>query len=427
MPTDLNRRQFLDLALVGASGLAVSLSARAQDVPPPSERVVVGVMGLSRGAAVATTFANQPGVEIRYLCDVDSDRAANCAKSISAIGEQRPTLTVDFRTILDDPEVDVLVCAAPNHWHAPATILACSAGKHVYVEKPCCHNPREGELMVEAAKKHNRAVQVGTQRRSSTNIRAAIELLKGGAIGRVYSSRATFASKRPSIGHGKPADVPAVLNYDLWQGPAPRMPYIDNRIHYNWHWFWHWGNGELGNNGVHLVDLCRWGLGVDYPIHVTSCGGRYAFDDDQETPDTHNVAYEFADEKMITWQSHSCNFYGQDFVNFYGETGTLTLTDGGNFTQYDGDSKVVRSEEGTLGESEHVVDFLAAIRNDTPTVLNCGVEDAYKSTLLCHLGNIAHRTRRALRCDPGNGHILDDAEAMALWSRAYEPGWEPQV
>ena len=426
MATPMNRRQFLDLAAVGAAGAALSLSARAQDVPP-SERIVVGVMGLSRGRAVATTFANQPGVEIRYACDVDSERAATGAAAIAAIDGQQPKSVGDFRRILDDPEVDILICAAPNHWHAPATILACAAGKHVYVEKPCSHNPREAELMAEAARKHNRVVQVGTQRRSSTNLRAAIDLLRDGAVGRVISSRATYASKRGSIGNGKPADVPATLDYDLWQGPAPRTAYLDNRIPYNWHWFWHWGNGELGNNGVHTLDLCRWGLGVDFPTHATSSGGRYFFNDDQETPDTHTVAFTFADGKMISWQGHSCNKYGEDFVNFYGDNGTLTLTDNGNYTLYDGDNKVVRTETGTLGDPEHAANFLAAIRTNAPASLNCGIEDAYKSTILCHLGNIAHRTGRALRCDGSNGHILDDADAMNLWARTYEPGWEPQL
>ena len=427
MPTEMNRRQFLDLAAASAAGIALTQPASAQESKSPSEKVIVGVMGLSRGRSVAATFANQPNVEVRYVCDVDSTRATACAEEIGKISGTPPKAIGDFRNILDDPEVTALVCAAPNHWHAPATILGCSAGKHVYCEKPCSHNPREAELMVEASHKYNRAVQIGTQRRSSVNIRAAMDLLHSGAIGRVYSSRATYAGLRKSIGRGKPADVPTTLNYDLWQGPAPRVPYVDNRIPYNWHWFWHWGNGELGNNGVHTLDLCRWGLGVDFPIYVTSAGGRYAFEDDQETADTHTVAFEFADRKMITWQDHSCNEFGQDFVNFYGETGTLTLTGNGDYSVYDANNTLVSSSNGELGEAEHVIDFLNAIRNDTPTKLNCGIDQAYQSTILCHLGNIAQRTHRALHCDPNNGHILNDPEAMALWERAYEPGWEPKV
>lgn len=426
MQESINRRQFLDRSAIGAVAIAASVTARAQE-RPPSEQIVVGIMGMSRGLALATQFAAQPGVTVRYTCDVDTQRAEKGAEEVEKIGAERPKAIGDFRRILDDPEVDALVCAAPNHWHAPATILACAAGKHVYVEKPCSHNPREAELMAEAARKHNRAVQVGTQRRSSESIRAAMELLHNGELGHVYSTRATYASLRGSIGTGQPAEAPPHLNYDLWQGPAPRRPYLDNRVHYNWHWFWHWGNGELGNNGVHTLDLCRWGLEVDHPVRVTSSGGRYCFEDDQETPDTHTVAFEFEGGKMITWQGHSCNQYGSDFVNFYGDKGTLTLGDGGAFTLYDAGNKVLRTETGNRGDNEHIVDFLAAIRSGETTRLHSGIEDAWKSTLLCHLGNIAQRTGRALHCDAASGHILDDAEAMQQWSREYEPGWEPQV
>src|SRR5690606_6819673 len=184
-----------------------------------------------------------------------------------------------FRRILDDKHVDALIIAAPDHWHAPATIMACNAGKHVYVEKPACHNPYEGELMIEAARKHKRVVQVGTQRRSSPTFLQAIERVHRGDLGKVYMARGWINSTRPNIGYGKPADVPENLNYELWQGPAPDRPYQDNLIHYNWHWFWHWGTGELGNNGIHALDVCRWGLRVDCPIQVTCGGGKFHFKD----------------------------------------------------------------------------------------------------------------------------------------------------
>jgi predicted dehydrogenase len=426
MHSTINRRQFLDITAAGAAGIALSLTARAAENATP-ERVVVGVMGLSRGRALALQFAQQPGVEVRYVCDVDATRAEKGAAEVGQAGTVTPKPIRDFREILDDKEVHALICATPNHWHAPATILACAAGKHVYVEKPCSHNPREGELMIDAARKYGRVVQVGTQRRSSETTREAIEMLQAGEIGRVYSSRAEFASLRGSIGSGKPADVPEFLDYDLWQGPAPRKPYIDNRIPYNWHWFWHWGNGELGNNGVHFLDICRWGLAVDYPIRVTSCGGRYCFDDDQETPDTHTVCFEFEGEKMISWQGHSCNSFGRDFVNFYGENGTLLLGGDGEYTFLDRDNKEIRSNKGSRGDAEHIANFLTAVRADDPTVLHAEIGDHNPGTLLCHLGNIAQRTGRTLHCDPSNGHIIDDADAMAYWAREYEPGWEPIV
>ncbi len=427
MPNEIKRRQFLGQTVLGAAGLA-STAAVGVANGKPSDRIVIGVMGLSRGRRLAIQFASQAGVEIRYVCDVDTERTAAGAEAVEKTGAPRPKEIGDFRRILDDPEVDALVCAAPNHWHAPATILACSAGKHVYVEKPCSHNPREGELMIEAARKYSRAVQMGSQRRSSPSIITAIGMLREGKIGRAYSARAYYASARGSIGVGKKVDVPKRLDYELWQGPAPRKPYLDNRVHYNWHWLWHWGNGELGNNGVHTLDVCRWGLGVDYPIRVTSNGGRYLFDDDQQTPDTQSVGLEFNDKKLITWQGLSCNRQREGkFVVFYGEKGSLEIGSDGKCTFYDRKNKVISSEGSSRGDNEHIADFLAAIRDGQPLRLNAEIEKGHKSTLLCHLGNIANRTGRTLNCDASNGHILNDEKSMALWQREYEPGWEPVV
>ncbi len=429
MAETVNRREFLNRTATGGAAVALTVSrGSATAAESPSRRVVVGVMGLSRGRTLAVGFAQQSGVEVRYVCDVDSKRAGIAADAVRKAGGKSVQPIGDFRRILEDDSVDALVCAAPNHWHAPATILACTAGKHVYVEKPCCHNPREGELMVEAARKGKRAVQMGSQRRSSSGAIEAVKQLREGVIGRVYQVRSWYQNARGSIGRGKPASVPANLDYELWQGPAPRVPYLDNRVPYNWHWFWHWGNGEVGNNGVHTLDLCRWGLGVDYPIRVTSSGGRYRFEDDQETPDTHTVCFEFEGRRSISWQGLSCNRHRGGFVTFYGEDGALDLQGNGSFTIYDSRDKEVKKHKGlTRGDSEHLANFLAAIRNDEPLSLNAEIEKGAKSTLLCHLGNIAHRTGHTLNCDPQNGHIIGDDKAMALWTREYEPGWEPNV
>lgn len=428
MAGKIDRRQFLGQTATAGAAVALGVAGGAAAEKSASETVVVGVMGLSRGRSLARTFAKQEGVEVKYCCDVDSGRAARGAEGVETIRGKRPQAITDFRRILDDPDVDALVCAAPNHWHAPAAILGCTAGKHVYVEKPCCHNPREGELMVEAARKHNRAVQMGSQRRSAPGTIEAIGRLREGAIGRLYRAQCWYRNIRGPIGTGKPAAVPDYLDYELWQGPAPRRPYLDNRVHYNWHWLWHWGNGELGNNGVHTLDLCRWGMQVDYPVRVTSSGGRYRFDDDQQTPDTHTVCYEFQGDKQITWDGLSCNRHGGGFVTFFGEAGALDLESNGTYRIYDDRDKLVTEEKGgTVGDNEHIANFVAAIRNDKPLSLNAEIEKGYKSTLLCHLGNIAHRTGRALNCDPKNGHIAGDEEAMQLWSREYEPGWEPRV
>ena len=425
MSSTTSRRRFLGTtAAISPAALVATASAQSQAA---SEKIVIGVMGLSRGRSLSTSFAKRPNVEIKYVCDVDSQRADSCADLIMGAVNKKPQAIGDFRRILDDPDVDALVCSAPNHWHAPATILACQAGKHVYVEKPCSHNPQEGEWMVQAARASKRAVQMGTQRRSGETLRKAITMLSEGVIGRVYHSRAFYFSLRGSIGTGAPAKVPAHLDYDLWQGPAPTTEYMDNRVHYNWHWFWHWGNGELGNNGVHSLDICRWGLGVDYPTKITSTGGRYTFEDDQEPPDTQTVSFEFYGGKSITWQGLSCNRNGGGFVSFFGEDGSMVIGGGGEYTLYDRNNKETKTEAGSRGDIEHIDNFLAAIRNDKPLALNSEIVEGHKSTLLCHLGNISQRTGRTLDCDPDNGHILNDKAAMDLWARDYNEKFAPKV
>lgn len=428
MSDAFNRRSFLNQAALSSAavGLAAS-SSPALAASAASAKIVVGVMGLSRGRSLAKRFTEQSGCEVKYVSDVDEARIAAAVTTVEKTGGKTPKAVGDFRRILEDPEVDALVCAAPNHWHAPATILACAHGKHVYVEKPCSHNPAEGEMMVAAARKHKRAVQMGTQRRSSESIIEGIELVRSGAIGRAYSARSWHMGGRGATGKTVPAEVPSGIDYDLWQGPAPRIPYATNRVHYKWHWFWHWGNGELGNNGVHYLDVCRWGLDVDYPTQVTSSGGRYVFDDDQQTPDTQAVAFEFEDKKLITWDSLSCNRHKYDFATFYGEKGTLSIHGGGGYTLYGPKDKLIKKVGGNRGDDEHITNFLTAIRNDTPLALNAEIEKGHKSTLLCHLGNISQRTGRTLNCRASDGHVIGDDKAMEQWTRDYEPGWEPKV
>ncbi|WP_339728519.1 Gfo/Idh/MocA family oxidoreductase [uncultured Gimesia sp.] len=427
MSDSVNRRTFLGQTMAAsAAGIAAPAILSAAN-KAPSKKVTIGIMGMQRGLALAKTFGALDGVEIKYVCDTDETRLAKAAKTVEKATKKAPQAIGDFRKILDDKDVDALIVAPPNHWHSPATILGCSAGKNVYVEKPCSHNPKEGEMMVAAARKNKRAVQMGSQRRSSESIMEGIQKVKEGVIGNVYLARAYYQSARGSIGTGKPASAPAELNYDLWQGPAPRQKYADNLIHYNWHWFWKYGNGELGNNGVHSLDLCRWGLDVDYPTRVVSSGGRYAFDDDQQTPDTHVVAYEFDGNKQITWQGTSCNRHKNDFVTFFGSKGNLIIGTSGGYRILDAKDKEIEKVDGNQGMSEHAQNFIDAIRNDEPLNLNAEIEIGHKSTLLCHIGNIAHRTGRTMTCDPTNGHIQNDQAAMALWTREYEPGWEPKV
>jgi predicted dehydrogenase len=297
----------------------------------------------------------------------------------------------------------------------------------VYVEKPASHNAREGELMVASARQHNRVVQLGTQRRSTSTVIEAIEKVRSGAVGRVLFSRGWYNNARGSIGRGKEVPAPAWLDFALWQGPAPERPYRDNLVHYNWHWFWHWGTGELGNNGIHGLDLCRWGLGVDYPRRVSSGGGRYHFDDDQETPDTHLVTFDFGD-KAIAWEGRSCHKHGFEGwmfgAAFYGDKGIL-ITDGASYRILDLQDKEVARASGSGSDAPHLQNFLDCIRNGKRPAAD--IEEGHKSTLLCHLGNIAYRSGRAINCEPNSGRILGDEAAARYWSREYRPGWEPRV
>ena len=424
------RRRFLQTSAVTSASVAAIKRSAAGAFNEADDNVTVGIMGVSRGSALAQQFAAVPGVEVRCLCDVDKTRLAAFHASFSKTVDYEVKTVSDFREMLDDPRIDVMVCAAPNHWHAPASILACAAGKHVYVEKPCSHNPREGELLIEAARKNQRCVQMGNQRRSGEKIMEAMKLLHEGRIGTVYYSRSWYASTRGPMGTGTPMEVPPNIDYELWQGPAPRQPYTSNRLHYNWHWVWNYGNGELGNNGIHSIDLSRWGLQVDYPIRVVSSGGRYCFEDDQQTADTHVVSFEFAGRKQIVWECLSCNRYGADGsgfgATFHGDKGTLRLSEWG-YQVFDEKAHEIMAVDGTDGLTAHITNFIDAVRNNDPAQLHSEIEEGHKSTLLCHLGNIAHRTGDSLRCNPANGHVLENEMAMKLWQREYEPGWEPKV
>ena len=422
-----SRRHFLRHAAV-LSGSLACLGSFGNRVWGANNRIVLGVMGTNgRGSALARGFAALPEVEFAYVCDVD-ERAA--AKGLQAVRDRQPAVpkvVKDFRRVLEDRDVDALVVAAPDHWHGPATILACAAGKHVYVEKPVSHNPREGELMVAAARRHQRVVQVGTQKRSLPQVLEAIDQVRSGAIGPVRFARGWYNATRGSIGRGKPAPVPAWLDWALWQGPATERPFRDNIVPYNWHWFWHWGTGELGNNGIHALDLCRWGLGVAYPRRVSSGGGRYHFADDQETPDTQVVTFDFGD-CAISWEGRSCQRHGYEGsmfgAGFYGERGTL-VTDGAGYTIYDPQDKEIAHVSGSGGDARHLANFVESVRSGQRP--NADIEEGHRSTLLCHLGNIAWRVGRTLHGDPRTGRITSDRAAQRLWSREYRRGWEPRV
>lgn len=426
-PTPLHRRDFVKRTTLFSFGLAATpLLARAQTTKSPGEKLVVGVVGLGRGFDHVKALQQIANVEVAYLSDIDETRIANAQNAAFATADKPPKAAKDFRRILDDKEVDAIFVATPNHWHAPAAILACSAGKHVYVEKPGSHNAREGELLVAAARKNKRVVQMGNQRRSWPGIIEAVEKLRDGAIGEVRSARTWYVNARGSIGRGKSVPVPANIDYDLWQGPAPERPYVDNLVHYNWHWRWHWGGGEIANNGPHAFDLARWGLGVECPIRVTCGGGRYHFDDDQETPDTTVATADFG-SKLLIWDGSSChprNNENLPFVAWYGSNGSMAIY-GNGYRIFDPKGKQTSEGTGLGGDKSHIENFLKSIRGDAKP--NSEIAVGQTSTLLCHLSNIAYRTGHTIQFDPVARKIVGDKAAEKLWGREYRKGWEPKV
>jgi predicted dehydrogenase len=445
MKNNFNRRTFLKTAATGTLGLGAMSSAFSFNILsqyPLKDKYRVAVIGVnSRGGQHIQAFAKIPNVEIAYICDVDSrarDKGIELAKSSGA--QNLPTGLVDFRKALEDQSLDAVSIAMPDFWHTPAAILALQAGKHVYLEKPGSHNPAESELLVEATQRYGKVVQMGNQRRSWPRVQEAMQELHGGAIGRVYYARAWYTNTRASMGIGKTAAVPEWLDYELWQGPAPRLEFKDNLIHYNWHWKWHWGTGEIVNNGVHFLDLARWGLQENYPVKAFSSGGRYQYQDDWETPDTQIATFDFADGKSILWEGRSCN--ARDInamgsgVSFHGENGTLELLNN-SYKIYDNKNQLVKSADPTSStvvnqqgagfdmDIDHFTNFINAI--DKGESLISPYPEIQKSVLLCHLGNISYRTGRALEIDPDSGKILKDKAAMKLWGREYQKGWEPKL
>ena len=437
----MKRRNFIKNTALLTGGVTI-LNFPVFGKKAPSNKIVLGVMGLnSRGNYLASSFAKLPNVEVGYLCDVE-DGALKKGMDALKNATRKPTVVKDIRKLVEMKDFDALVIAAPDHWHTPAAVMGASNGKHVYVEKPCGHNPREGEMIVEAYRKYGKHIQMGNQRRSFPSLITAVQKVREGVIGEAYMAKAWYTNSRASIGVGKVIPVPTTLDFELWQGPAPRQAYKDNLVPYNWHWFWNYGTGEACNNGTHEIDCCRWFLGVDYPTKVTSTGGRFAFKDDWQTPDTQIAGFEFGDKATITWEGRSCNNYpneksGRGFI-IYGTKGTLVNLGGGDYKIFDTKNKLVTevkseveadanntvSASGNI-EMYHFDNFIKTIRGEAK--LNGPVDDASKSVLLCHLANIAQRTGETLHCDPANGHILHNKEAMKLWGRTYEKGWEPKV
>ena len=442
---DNTRRNFIKNTTLGTVSLATAtLSSNfvlGRDILGANERINCAVVGVrSRGKAHAAAINLQENAKILYSCDVDDvileEHNKWCQKNLGYV----PKVEKDFRKLLEIKKLDAIFIATPEHWHAPMTIMALQAGKHVYIEKPCSHNAHENELLVAAQKKYGLKVQMGNQQRSAITSINAINDIRNGIIGEVFKGEAYYSNNRGSIGIGKEVAIPQTLDWELWQGPAPRRPYKDNIHPYNWHWFRNWGTGEVHNNGTHEIDICRWALDVDLPERVSSIGGKYTYQDDWEFVDNQQVTFKYPKGKFITWTGHSRGLIqpkrpGRG-VTIYGSKGSIQL-DRNFYKLYDLGGNLIKSEfeneisqttdtrgQGNL-DVNHVGNLFDGIRKDKS--LHAEIKDASISTLLCHLANMAQDAGGELYIDQQSGKVLNNLNVMKNWKREYEKGWEPKV
>jgi predicted dehydrogenase len=438
----ITRREFIDSVATAAAGLAIGATAKSYgQIMGSNDRLNFAVIGLNgRGYAhLSSLKVNRNAARISHVCDVDSTILRKFADSVRQEVGEAPAAEQDFRRILEQKNVDAITIATPDHWHTPLAIAGLQAGKHVYVEKPCSHNPAEGEMLIQAQQKYGKLVQMGTQQRSSPHTIEIIQKIRDGLIGRPYFAKAWYSNTRKSIGTGKEVPVPPQLDWELWQGPAPRRPYKDNVHPYNWHWFRIYGTGETLNNGTHEVDVCRWALAVDYPKRVTASGGRYQFHDDWQFYDTLVTGFEY-DDQLISWEGKSCQgmkYYGRDRGSTIMGTNGTVLVDRGGYEVYDLKGKKINefkvgnetSSSDLIGRDSmtdaHFANFIAAIRNGEK--LNAPIDVGNVAVTMLQLSNIAWTVNRELHLDQKDGRIQDDPEAMKMWSREYQPGWEPHV
>jgi predicted dehydrogenase len=438
----VTRRKFLETLIVSAAGLAVAPTARSYGrILGSNDRLNFAVIGLNgRGYAhLSSLKANRSAARISHVCDVDDNILRKFADSAQKEMGEAAAAEKDFRRVLERKDVDAITIATPDHWHTPMAIAGLQAGKHVYVEKPCSHNPAEGEMLVQAQAKYGKLVQMGNQQRSSPHTIEIVEKIHGGIIGRTYLAKAWYSNVRKSIGTGKEVPVPSQLDWGLWQGPAPRRPYTDNLHPYNWHWFRNYGTGEALNNGTHEVDVCRWALDVDYPMRVTSSGGRYQFKDDWQFYDTLVTSFEYED-KMLTWEGKSCQgmkYYGRDRGSAIMGTNGTVVVDRGGYEIYDltgkktGEFKVgsATSSSDLVGRDSmtdvHFANFIAGILRGEK--LNAPVSAGNIAVTMLQLSNIAWEVNRELHLDAKDARIQNDPEAMKMWGREYEKGWAPHV
>ena len=443
-----DRRNFLKKATLGATAVtlssASSLSAKSYDrIIGANDRLAVAFMGCGRRVpAYYDAVTNKKNnIDVLYLCDVMKSQREKVAAKLDGQLKKKPKLENDVRKVLEDPDLDVLFNAAPDHWHTPGACMAMEAGKHVYLEKPCTHNPREGEILQAYEKKYKKIVQIGNQQRSALESIDIIGQIHTGVIGEAYKAVAFYSNSREAVPHPKKAPVLEGLDWELFQGPAPRVDFHDSYWDYNWHWYgWNWGTAESGNNGTHELDVARWALQVDYPQHVFVEGDKRHFKDDGwEMYDTIEATMTFPGNKIIKWDGkcrngHKTYSSGRGTV-IYGTEGSVYV-DRGGYILFDRKGKEVKnsksgSDEGGLAlggggdmSTMHLVNFFNSIRGTEK--VNSPISEGVISTYMPHIINIAYRVGKPLECDAKNGHIFD-RDAMKLWGREYEPGWAPNM
>jgi predicted dehydrogenase len=454
----LNRRRFIKNSAQSALGVTagIGLWNTKSSWAGANDRVNVGVIGIhGMGQNHISEYQKLSNVNVAALCDVDENLFAERVKKLfTDAGRSKPKIYTDLRKLLEDKDIDAVSVVTPNHWHALAAIWAIQAGKHVSVEKPCCHNFFEGQKLVEAARKYNVVVQDGAEQRTNPCAQSMAKFLKEGGIGEVYLAKGLCYKWRDTIGKTPEEPVPAGVHYDLWLGPAKKQPFSKNRFHYNWHWNWEYGNGDMGNQGVHEMDIARWGLGVTLPTRVTAVGGHFMFDDDQNTPNVLMAVFEFpnpdgkGDKKKILqfevrhWITNNEGGLAEDFSNTGNNKGYMISSANviGNIFYGSDGFMVKRVEEwrtfmgkerepGPTGEGigNHYQNFVDAIRANNPALLTTTIEEGFYSCALVHLANISYRLGRSLDFDPKKQLIINDEEANKMLRREYrEPFVVPE-
>jgi predicted dehydrogenase len=386
---------------------------------------IIGVRG--RGRALGGVFAKLSDASIEYLVDVDERVIGAAADVVERAGKKRPKAERDMRRVFENKEIDAVVIATPDHWHTPAAILACDAGKDVYLEKPCSHNLREGKLLIDAVRRNKRVVQHGTQARSREITRQAIDYVHSGKIGKVVMAKAWDVQKRDDIGHKPDGPVPAGVDFDTWIGPAPALPFNENRFHYTWHWHWNFGTGDAGNDGAHQIDMARWALGVELPTEVSGSGAKLFFDDDQQTPDTITATFRYPG-KMLLFEMRIWNPYAMEGVEngvaVYGGDGLVQIGKWDRqwgYKVFDSRGKLVTHEQGQGEDEAHIRNFVDCVRSRKAP--NAEIEIGFRSVAHCHLANIVARTGRTARYDAAANTVTDDPAAAKLVGRTYRDHW----